>query len=137
MATVFTRIISGELPGVFLHRDRHVVVFLSINPIARGHALVVPVREVDQWTDLTAEETSSLFDVARRVGRAMRTTLRCERVGLIVAGFEVPHCHLHVIPADDMSALSFANAAASVDGTDLLAVASELRPALDREGLPA
>jgi len=135
VATVFTRIISGELPGTFLHREREAVVFLSINPIKRGHALVVPVREVDQWTDLTSDETTLLFDVARRVGIAMKTVLGCARIGLIVAGFEVPHCHIHVIPADDMSALSFANADTTADPADLNAVADVLAPGLRAVGL--
>lgn len=137
VTTLFTRIISGELPGVFLHKEPSVAVFLSINPIARGHALVVPVREVDHWIDLTADETAHLFDVARRLGTAMKSTFGCERVGVIVAGFEVPHCHIHVIPANDMSALSFANAAASVDPGELRAVAEALSPALTQVGLSA
>lgn len=137
MATVFTRIISGELPGTFLHRGPRVVVFLSINPIAPGHALVVPIREVDEWTDLTGTEAAEVFEVARLVGVSMKDTFGCERVGLIVAGFEVPHCHVHVIPADSMAALSFANAASHVEPTELLRTAEALAPALRRVGLSA
>lgn len=137
MPTVFTRIIAGELPGVFLHRGPRVVVFLSINPIARGHALVVPIREVDEWTDLSPDETAEVFEIARIVGSAMKESFACERVGLIVAGFEVPHCHVHVIPADSMAALSFANAATTVDSTDLADAAAALAPALRRAGLSA
>ena len=133
MATVFTRIIQGEFPATFVHRDEHCVVFLSINPMGRGHALVVPVEEVDRWTDLSPELAAHLFEVAHRIGVAQQRAFECERVGLIVAGYEVPHCHIHVIPTDSMSQLSFANAAASVDRADLEAAAEAIRLQLDRE----
>jgi diadenosine tetraphosphate (Ap4A) HIT family hydrolase len=130
---VFTRIIQGDLPATFVHRDEHCVVLLSINPMAHGHALVVPVAEVDRWTDLSPELAAHLFEVAHRIGIAQQRAFECERVGLIIAGYEVPHCHLHVIPTDSMSQLAFANAAASVDRADLEAAAEAIRLQLDRE----
>jgi histidine triad (HIT) family protein len=115
MPTIFTRIIDGEIPGTFVHRDEHCVAFLSINPMAAGHTLVVPVAEVDHWVDLPADLAAHLFAVAHRIGRAQRVAFPCERVGMIIAGYEVPHTHIHVIPTSSMSELSFANAAASVE----------------------
>ncbi len=130
MATVFTRIINGELPGAFVHRDDRCAVFMSINPLAPGHALVVPVDEVDHWVDLAPDLAAHLFAVAHRVGRAQQRAFPCERVGLIVAGYEVPHTHLHVVPTSSMRQLDFANAAPSVARADLDAWAEALRAQL-------
>lgn len=103
MATVFSRIISGELPGRFVYRDDTVVAFLSIGPVAWGHTLVVPVEEVDRWTDAEPRLWQHLNEVARLVGRAMVRVTRAERAGYLIAGFEVPHTHIHVFGANDMS----------------------------------
>ena len=126
MTTIFTRIIRGELPGTFVHRDDDLVVFMTINPIATGHALVVPTAEVDQWTDVDVRVRTKLFEVAHAVGEAQKKAFNCERVGLIIAGFEVPHCHIHVIPANDMGDVSFANAAAHVDPAELKSAADAI-----------
>jgi histidine triad (HIT) family protein len=127
MATVFSRILAGELPGTFVHRDDVCAVLLSINPLAPGHALVIPVDEIDHWVDIPAELSTHLFDVARRVGDAQRRAFTCERVGLIVAGYEVPHAHIHVIPTSGMHQLDFRNAAASVSRDELDAWAAAIR----------
>lgn len=111
MATIFTRIINGEIPGFFVHRDEHCVAFLDIRPLAHGHVLVVPIAEVDHWIDVTPELSAHLFEVAQRIGQAQRRAFNCERVGLIIAGYEVPHTHIHVIPTTHMGQLNFANAA--------------------------
>lgn len=126
MTTLFSRIIAGELPGHFVHREDAAVVFMTINPIATGHALVVPTAEVDQWTDLDAATRARLFDIAHAVGEAQKKAFRCERIGLIIAGFEVPHCHIHVIPANGMGDVSFANAAEHADPEALRAAAQDI-----------
>ena len=130
MPTIFTRIIQGEIPGTFVHRDERCVVFLSINPLAHGHALVVPVEEYDHWVDLPADLAAHLFDVAHRVGRAQHRAFGCDRVGVIIAGYEVPHTHIHLVPTNDMRELNFANAAASVSREDLDAAAASIIGAL-------
>jgi histidine triad (HIT) family protein len=131
MPTIFTRIINGEIPGTFVHRDEHCVAFMSINPLAHGHALVVPVDEIERWTDLSPELAAHLFAVAHRIGVAQQEAFGCDRVGLIIAGYEVPHCHVHVIPTNSMSELSFANAAASVSRDDLESAAAAISSRLD------
>ena len=115
MPTIFSRIISGDLPGHFVWRDDRCVVFLSINPMAPGHALVVPIDEIDHWIDVPADLNAHLFEVARTIGRAQYAAYACERVGVLVAGYEVPHVHIHVVPTNDLSELSFARAASHVD----------------------
>ncbi|MEZ5234006.1 MAG: HIT family protein [Acidimicrobiia bacterium] len=134
MATIFTRIIDGELPGRFVWRDERCVAFLSINPIRRGHTLVVPRAEVDHWLDLDPATAAHLTTVAQIIGVAQQQAFNPRRVGLIIAGFEVPHTHLHVIPIDDMGGLDFANAAATVDPGELDAAAGAIRAALQRAG---
>lgn len=131
MTTLFSRIIAGEIPGTFVHRDDLAVVFLTINPITDGHSLVVPRDEVDQWTDLDPVVSTHLFDLAARVGNAQKRAFGCERIGLIIAGYEVPHCHLHVIPTNSLADLSFANAAATVERADLEANAARIITALE------
>lgn len=130
MATVFTRIINGELPGEFVWRDDRCVAFLSINPMAPGHTLVVPIEEIDHWVDCAPDLSAHLFAVAHRIGLAQQQAFACERIGLIVAGYEVPHTHVHVIPTSSMGQLSFANAAASVAREDLTDWGARIRAAL-------
>jgi histidine triad (HIT) family protein len=130
MATVFTMIINGDIPGTFVYRDEHCVVFMSINPMAPGHALVVPIEEIDHWIDASEELSSHMFAVSRRVARAQERAFGCEKVGMIIAGYEVPHAHIHLVPTNEMRELSFANAAASVERDDLEAWASAIRAEL-------
>ena len=130
MTTIFTRIINREIPGTFVHEDEHCVVFLSINPLADGHVLVVPREEIDHWVDLSPELAAHLFAVSHRVADALRRAFPCERVGLIIAGYEVNHCHIHLVPTNEMSQLSFANAAASIERTALEANAARIVAAL-------
>jgi histidine triad (HIT) family protein len=131
MTTIFSRIIDGEIPGTFVHRDDRCVAFMSINPLARGHVLVVPIDEIDHWIDAPSDLVGHLFNVVHRIGRAQRQAFDCQRVGVIVAGYEVPHAHIHVIPTDHMGQLSFANAATSVDHDDMEAAAAAIRSVLD------
>ena len=126
MTTIFTRIIEGEIPGTFVHRDDRCVAFMSINPLAPGHVLVVPIDEIDHWVDASPDLTTHLFEVTARIGRALERAYDCERVGVIIAGYEVPHAHIHVIPTDDMSQFDFANAAPSVDRDELEAHAARI-----------
>lgn len=130
MPTVFSRIIAGELPGTFVWRDERCVAFLSINPLAHGHTLVVPIDEVDHWVDASNDLMAHLFEVTRVIGVAQRAAFDCARVGVIIAGYEVPHAHIHVIPTNSMAELDFANAARSADPTDLAAAAQSLRAQL-------
>lgn len=130
MSTIFSRIINGEIPGTFVHRDEHCVAFLSINPLAHGHTLVVPIAEVDHWVDLPSDLVAHLFDVSYRIGRAQQEAFQCARVGLIIAGYEVPHAHVHLIPTEHMGHLDFANAATHVDHTEMEDAAHAIRVAL-------
>jgi histidine triad (HIT) family protein len=131
MATLFTRIITGEIPGTFVWRDERAVAFMSIAPATPGHTLVVPVAEVDHWIDLPVELAGYLMEVAHWVGRAQKRAFGRDRVGLIIAGLEVPHTHLHVIPMDGMDDLSLPAPPPSPDFEALGAAASKIRAELE------
>ena len=115
-------------------RDDRCVSFLSINPLRPGHALIVPRDEVDHWIDLEPDLARHLMTVAQTVARAQQQAFQPSRVGLIIAGMEVPHTHLHVIPIDSEADLQFANAARSVPPDELAATAAALRAALRADG---
>jgi diadenosine tetraphosphate (Ap4A) HIT family hydrolase len=131
MATVFTKIIAGELPAHFVWKDDVCVAFLSINPLKDGHVLVVPRKEIDHWVDLDAATRDHLFGVAQRIGRALHGIYAPEKVGLMLAGLEVPHVHLHVVPIWGVNDLDFANAAKQVDQGALASEAAKIRAALE------
>lgn len=134
MSTLFTKIIDGTLPGRFVWSDDVAVGFLSINPLGPGHTLVVPRAQVDHWVDADAGLLAHLTGVAHAVGSAVRTVWQPPRVGMLVAGFEVPHLHVHVFPAWDMQAFDFANAATTVDAAEQDAHRDALRAALREAG---
>ena len=132
MSTVFSKVINGELPGRFVYRSSDVVAFLSIEPLTYGHVLVVPVEEVDKWTDMAPELWARVNAVAYEIGNAVIETFDVPRAGNVIAGFEVPHAHIHVFPASSMDDFNFANVIPA-DQTDEAAMdeaAQKLRAAL-------
>ncbi|KAA1420528.1 HIT family protein [Mumia zhuanghuii] len=108
MSTLFTKIIAGEIPGRFVWADDEVVAFLSIGPIRPGHTLVVPRAEIDHWIDADDALLARLTAVAKRIGAAQQAEWDSPRVGTMVAGFEVPHLHVHVWPVWGLDDFSFA-----------------------------
>ncbi|HWJ62236.1 MAG TPA: HIT family protein [Acidimicrobiales bacterium] len=134
MASLFTRIIDGEIPGHFVWTDDTCVVFLTIAPITPGHALVVPRAEVDHWIDLDDDVAAHLMVVAKAIGQAQTDAFAPGRIGMIIAGLEVPHTHLHVIPIESERDLDFAKADGSVSQEALAATADRLREALVARG---
>ena len=109
MTTVFTKIINGELPGRFVYEDDEVVGFLSIQPMTQGHTLVVPRAEIDQWQDLDPAVFARIMEVSQLIGKAVCRAFDAERAGVIIAGLEVPHLHVHVFPARHLTDFGFAN----------------------------
>jgi diadenosine tetraphosphate (Ap4A) HIT family hydrolase len=131
MATLFTRIINGELPARFVYTDDRVVAFLSIAPLTPGHTLVVPRAEIDQWTDADESLLQHCTGVARRIGEAAKTAFGAPRAGLVIAGLEVPHMHVHVFPVWTMENFDFGRAKQATD-EELETAAATLRGALER-----
>lgn len=134
MATVFTKIIDGEIPGRFVWRDEQCVAFSTIAPLRPGHVMVVPIAEVDHWLDLDPDLAAHLFGVAQVIGQAQMSAFSPVRVGLVIAGLEVPHTHLHVIPIDTEADLDFARADHEASPASLDDAADALRSALRAAG---
>ena len=132
MSTVFSKIIAGEIPGRIVYQDDTVAAFLTIEPVAYGHTLVVPVEEIDKWTDIPADLWAHMNEVAQNIGRVIVEKFDAERAGYLIAGFEVPHAHIHVFPANDMSGYSLSTAMRhdETDAEKMDAAAETIREAL-------
>jgi histidine triad (HIT) family protein len=134
MASVFTKIMRGELPGHFVWKDDRVVGLLSIAPLRPGHTLVVPREEVDHWIDLEPGLTRHLASVAQHIGKGIQAAFQPVKVGVSILGLEVPHVHLHVVPIWSPHDLDFDNADRDAKQEDLAAAAAKLRGELRRLG---
>lgn len=107
MASIFTKIIKGEIPCYKIAENEHFFAFLDINPNAKGHTLVVPKKEVDKIFELDQETYAGLMDFSYKIGLAIEKAIPCLRVGMAVIGLEVPHVHVHLIPLNSMSDMNF------------------------------
>ncbi|WP_449373393.1 HIT family protein [Arthrobacter psychrolactophilus] len=134
MSTLFSKIIAGEIPGRFVWKDEDCVAFLTIGPITDGHVLVVPRQEVDKWTDAAPELMAKLTAVSQTIGQAQLAAFGAPRAGVIVAGFEVEHLHIHVFPAYGLENFSFAAVDNNPDPAVMDANAEKLRVALREAG---
>jgi histidine triad (HIT) family protein len=127
MASIFTRIIRGDIPCYKLAEDARYCSFLDVRPIARGHALVVPKEEIDYLFDLSPETLSGLLPFAQRVASALRQTIPCKRIGMAVLGMEVPHAHIHLIPLNAESDLDFRKAKVLLSPEEMEELAGQIR----------
>jgi histidine triad (HIT) family protein len=134
VASIFTKIINGELPGRFVWKDERAVAFMSIAPLKPGHVLVVPRDEVDHWIELPPEAMQHLTYVSQCVGRAIQSGFNPERVGTMVLGLEVPHVHIHVVPIWGVHDLDFSKADSRAKGEDIEAAAEVIRRELRAQG---
>ena len=134
MATIFTQIIEGRLPARFVWKDDSCVVFLSNRPLRPGHALVVPRQEVDHWVDLDRSLLCHLTETAQSIGQAQMAGFKPERIGVMLAGLEVPHCHLHVVPIRGLHDLDFGNQDPDPDPAMMDGAAETIRRELRRLG---
>jgi len=136
VASIFSRIIAGELPARFVWRDDSCVAFLSIRPLRAGHTLVVPIAEVDNWLDLDAGLLAHLAETAQAIGKAQMAGFKPARIGLMLAGLEVPHCHFHVVPIRGVHDLDFANQDPNPDPAIMDDAAATIRGELRKLGYP-
>jgi histidine triad (HIT) family protein len=109
MASIFSRIVSGELPAYKVAEDDQHLAFLDITPLVEGHTLVIPKREIDYIFDMPADELAALHQFAQRVAKGVQAAVPCKRIGVAVIGLEVPHAHIHLIPMNKVSDMNFAN----------------------------
>ena len=134
MSTVFTRIIDGELPGRFVWKDEQCVAFLSITPLKTGHTLVVPREEVDHWLDLEEDLAAHLLNVSRCIGKALQKGFQPAKVGLLIAGLEILHTHIHLVPIDGLHDLDFDRQERDPDPVELDEAAWVIRKSLRELG---
>ncbi|MDO3385775.1 HIT family protein [Gilvimarinus sp. SDUM040013] len=126
MSSIFSKIIAREIPGHFVYEDELAVAIMTIGPLKPGHVLVIPKEEVDHWYDLPEATMAHLTVVSQKVARALQKAFPATRVAVIIAGLEVPHTHLHLVPMDEMQELDFANVTAT-DGDELARQAEAIR----------
>ncbi len=110
MASIFSQIIAGDIPAQFVWQDDICVAFMTIAPIREGHVLVVPRDEIDHWHDLPDTLALHLMLIAKKIATALRAAYPAERVGMMIAGLEVPHTHVHLMPVDSMADMDFSRA---------------------------
>lgn len=133
MATIFTKIIDGEIPGTFVYEDEQCVAFLDVSPLTAGHTMVVPRAEISEWTDLDEALLDHLMNVAHRIGRAQKEAFDCERIGLMIVGYEVPHVHIHVWPTTSMADFDISDRVPMQDAATLAGPAEKIRQALAQQ----
>lgn len=129
MASIFTRIILGEIPCYKLAEDDRYISFLDITPISKGHALVVPKREVDHLFDLTGDELSGILPFAKEVARKIKAVVPCTRIGISVIGLEVPHAHIHLLPIDSLGDMDFTRPRLKLSPEEFTDLADKIRNA--------
>lgn len=126
MASVFSKIVTGEIPSYKIAESEECFAFLDINPLARGHALVIPKKEVDYIFDLDDELYLTLFEFAKKVGKAIESVISCKRIGMIVFGLDVPHAHIHLIPINKSSEMSFSSPRVDLTSKEFMDIAAEI-----------
>lgn len=109
MSSIFTKIVSGEIPAYKITEDENYLAFLDVNPNAKGHTLCIPKKEIDKIFDMEEEEYLGLMKFSRKVSKALEKTVSCKRIGMSVIGLEVPHAHVHLIPLNEMDEMRFQN----------------------------
>lgn len=131
MPSIFSRIISGDIPAHKVAESENYLAFLDINPLVVGHTLVIPKKEVDYIFDLEDDVLAGLHLFSKKVARGIESVIDCERIGVTVIGLEVPHAHVHLIPMQDMGDMNFANQKLNPSQEELATVAEKIRQVID------
>lgn len=126
MATIFSKIIAGDIPCYKIYEDARFLAFLDINPVASGHALLIPKAEVDYIFDLSDDILSEMLVVAKPIAKAIKEVVPCQKIGLSVVGLEVPHAHLHLIPINSIGDMSFTKERAKLTDEEFKSLAQEI-----------
>jgi histidine triad (HIT) family protein len=130
MASIFSKIVAGDIPCYKIAENDRYLAFLDISPLKKGHTLVIPKKEVDELFDLDAETYSGLMDFAREVATAIKKAVPCKRIGLCVIGLEVPHAHIHLIPINSENDMNFRNEKLVLSREEFETLAATIRTAL-------
>jgi len=133
VATIFSRIIAGEIPCYKIAEDNRFFAFLDINPLSKGHTLVVPKQETDYLFDLSDEDIAGIHIFAKRVAQALKRTLPCTRIASAVIGLEVPHAHIHLIPIQKETDAFFSNPKLKLEPTEMASIAASIRQEIEKQ----
>lgn len=131
MATIFTRIINGEIPCYKIAEDENYFAFLDINPMAKGHTLVIPKKEVDYIFDLDKETIAGLMQFTQHVAKAIESAIPCKRIGVAVLGLEVPHAHIHLVPLNNESEIDFRKPKLKLSSEEFVKIAEAISKAVN------
>jgi histidine triad (HIT) family protein len=127
MATIFSKIVKGEIPSYKIAEDEHYYAFLDINPLAKGHTLVIPKQETDYLFDLKDDLLAGMMVFSKKVARAIEKAISCKRIGVAVLGLEVPHAHIHLVPINAESDISFSKPKLQLSKEEMEAIADKIR----------
>ena len=130
MPSIFSKIVSGDIPAFKVAEDKNYVAFLDIFALAKGHVLVIPKKETDYIFDLDSEEYFGLFSFAKKVAKAMDKVISCERIGVAVIGLEVPHAHIHLVPLHDVSDINFERPKLKFPDSEMKEIADLIKSAI-------
>ncbi len=126
MATIFTRIVRGEIPSFKIYEDEHFYAFLDINPMTKGHTLVIPKKEVDYLFDIDDTMLSEMMVVSKKIAQAIKKAVECNRVGMMVVGLEVPHAHIHLIPIQSEGDMNLSNKRVELSKEEFEKIATDI-----------
>ena len=130
MSSIFSKIVSGDIPAYKVAEDEHHLAFLDIFPLAKGHVLVVPKKEIDYLFDITSGEYLELWKFAQKVAKGMDKVITCERIGVAVIGIEVPHAHIHLVPLNNVSDINFERPKLQFSEAEMKSVADLIKSAI-------
>ena len=130
MSSIFSKIVSNEIPSYKVYENENFLAFLDINPLKKGHTLVIPKIEVDYIFDLELKEYQELWNFAKLVANGMKRVIKCERISIVVMGLEVPHAHIHLIPLDNMQDIDFSQPKLNLSSDQMNKIASLIKSAI-------
>ena len=130
MPSIFTKIVKGEIPSYKVYEDKNFLAFLDINPLKKGHTLVIPKKEVDYIFDIDSKEYQNLWNTAKKIALGMKKVIECNRISIVVMGLEVPHAHIHLIPLDTMQDIDFSQQKLNISNDEMVQIASRINKSI-------
>ena len=130
MPSIFTKIVKGEIPSCKVYEDKNFLAFLDINPLKKGHTLVIPKKEVDYIFDIDSKEYQNLWNTAKKIALGMKKVIECNRISIVVMGLEVPHAHIHLIPLDSMQDIDFSQPKLNISNDEMVQIANRINKSI-------
>ena len=130
MPSIFTKIVKGEIPSYKVYEDKNFLAFLDINPLKKGHTLVIPKKEVDYIFDIDSKEYQNLWNTAKKIALGMKKVIECNRISIVVMGLEVPHAHIHLIPLDSMQDIDFLQPKLNISNDEMVQIANRINKSI-------